>query len=234
MLKGKNVVILAGSSGLGLALAKLVVGQGARVTITGRDEGRLASAAASVGNGARTAAFDGLDRDAVAGFFAAQGAIDHLASFVGDTSFGGLLAVDEARTRQVFEAKVWAQLRIAKLAAPKMAKDGTITFTGGTGAKPHESVSYLGNRAIEAVAQALAVELAPIRVNVVAPTLTDTNLWSGMEPGKRRELYGSYAQRLTIGRIPTADEVARSYVHLMESGLVTGAAITPDGGSMLK
>jgi NAD(P)-dependent dehydrogenase (short-subunit alcohol dehydrogenase family) len=238
MLEGKHVVVISGSSGIGLEVARLASLRGARVTITGRDEVRLKSAAGSVGGDVKTAAFDATDRVALQDFCTQSDMIDHLVSCFGDTEWGSFLDLDETRAREVVEHKFWAQLAIVRAARGKIALDGSLTLTAGTvwdraPVPIPAAFSVVGNTALEVMVRGLAGELAPIRVNLIEPTVTDTPLFADMDASAKQELFDSYAPLLPIGRIPKPEEVARSYIHLMESGLINGDRIRPDGGPTL-
>ena len=181
MLAGKRVVVLAGSSGICLEVARQAMEKGAVVTITGRDSDRLTAASADLPPGVDARAFDATDRDRVTEFFAQYGPIDHLVSCIGFTEQGSLLHHDETRARKVFEHKFWAQLFIVRTAHAQIARDGSIVLTGGTSEEraifPHFSAfSIIGNTAVGALVKGLAGEIGPVRINVVEPTLTQTPL----------------------------------------------------------
>lgn len=237
-LEGHHVAVIGGSSGIGLAVARTAAARGARVTVTGRDPDRLAAAVAAIGASARGEAFDGTAPEEVAAFFGGCGTIDHLVSCIGFSEPGTLLGHAEDRARRVIEHKFWAQLRIVRLALPAMARDGSITLTGGTAADragvPHPAAfSIIGNTALGALVQGLAAEIAPVRINVVEPTVTDTPLIDVMPPERKAAYFAQFAATSPVGRVPRPDEVALSYIHAMESGLVNGDRLRPDGGPTL-
>ena len=181
-----------------------------------------------------TAAFDATDRARVTEFFAGCGAIDHLASCVGFTERGTLLDHDEDRARMVLEHKFWAQLFIVRTAHAQIARDGSIVLTGGTSEEraifPHFSAfSVIGNTAVGALVRGLAGEIAPVRINVVEPTLTQTPLLGPTSPGLE-ELLARFIRSSPAAKVPQPDDVARSYIHAMESGLINGDRLRPDGG----
>jgi NAD(P)-dependent dehydrogenase (short-subunit alcohol dehydrogenase family) len=234
MLKDKRVVVIAGSSGIGAAVAQQAAEKGAKVTITGRDVNRLAAAAAAMPPGVQTSAFDGTDRAKVVEFFSKVGAFDHLISCIGFTERGSLLDHDEERARRVFEYKFWAQLFIVRVAHKQVARDGSIVLTGGTSEAraiyPHFSAfSVIGNTALGALVRGLAAEIAPVRINVVEPNLTQTPLIGEITPAVQA-LFARFIAKSPAAKIPQPDEVARSYIHAMESGLINGDRLRPDGG----
>jgi NAD(P)-dependent dehydrogenase (short-subunit alcohol dehydrogenase family) len=234
MLKGRRVIVIAGSSGIGAAVARQAAEKGARVTITGRDTKRLAAAVATMPAGVETSAFDATDRAQVTQFFSQIGAIDHLVSCIGFTERGSLLEHDEARARKVFEYKFWTQLFIVRTTHRQLARDGSIVLTGGTSQAraiyPHFSAfSVIGNTALGALVKGLAAEIAPVRINVVEPTLTQTPLIGEITPAVQA-LFARFIAKSPTAKIPQPEEVARSYLHAMESGLINGDRLRPDGG----
>lgn len=234
MLSGKRVVVLGGSSGIGAEVARQSVLNGAQVTITGRSAARLKEAAASMPT-VEVMAFDATDRGSVSEFFSNRTTIDHLVSCVGFTEHGTLLEHDEDRARRIFDVKVWAQLAIVRSGYKSISKGGSIVLTGGTSEDratfPHASAfSVVANSALGALVKGLAGEVAPVRINVVEPTMTDTPLLGGLSDETRRDLFARFAAKTPIGRVPNALDVAHSYVHLMASELVNGDRIRPDGG----
>lgn len=209
---------------------------GADVVVTGRDPGRLAAAARRLG-ARRTARLDAHDDDAVEAFLAGLGPVDHLVSMVGDSMAGGFLATTPATMRHVLDSKFWANWTIARHAAGAgaLAPGGSLTFTAGTGGRPHEaSATYVANLGLGALVEGLAVELAPdVRVNAVAPTFMDTAFWRDVPRAERDATAAHVASRAPLGRLATTAEVAGAYLHLMTNGFVTGQVLAADGGVML-
>ena len=234
MLVGKRVIVIAGSSGIGAEVATQAATKGAHVTITGRSMDRLEAAASSMQAGVEVAAFDATDRTQVAEFFGIYGEIDHLVSCIGFTERGTLLSHDEDRARMVFDHKLWAQLYIVRQALPHMLPEGSIVLTGGTTAGraiyPHFSAfSVVANTALGAMVKGLAAEIAPIRINVVEPTLTNTPLVA-LPAADKEVFFARFIAKSPIARVPQPEDVARSYVHAMESRLINGDSLRPDGG----
>lgn len=238
MLKDKTVVVVAGSSGIGLEVARQAAERGARVIITGRDRDRLEAAAATLPGTVRTAAFDASDRTAFRAFVEGLEAIDHFVSCMGDTAWGSFLATDEARARAVVEQKFWTQLAMVREARAKIGEGGSIVLTAGTavarGALPFAAAfSLLGNTMVEVLVRGLSAELAPLRINAVQPGVTRTPLYAPMSEEDREAMYAAWGGRLPINRIPLPGEVALSYIHLMENPVMTGESIRADGGPFL-
>jgi len=170
-------------------------------------------------------------------FFAGLGEVDHLAYTAGDgLLLQSLTETDIGAARKAFEIRYWGLLRAIKVALPFFAKSGSITISSGIGAvRPlagwSNPASILG--ALESLTRALAVELAPIRVNAVSSGVLDTNLWSEMDPESRQALFDQLAQKLLVGRIGQASDAAKAYLYMMEQGYGTGQILTADGGHVL-
>lgn len=237
-LHGTTIVVIGGSSGIGLRVAELAAAAGARLVIGGRDRTRLDAAASSLrasGTEVAAVAVDAHDETSLKRFFAEVPALDHLVSMIGEPMGGGFLSAPLAQIRHTVESKFFANLHIARLAAPKLNAGGSLTFTSGTGGRAQDAAgSYVGNLAVHALVEGLAVELAPrARANAVAPTWTDTPLWADLPAAQRAETKAHFAETIPLGRTATIDEVAGAYLFLMGNGFVTGQQIAVDGGIML-
>ena len=230
-----TVAVIGGSSGIGEQIAHQARSLGADVVITGRDPGRLAEAARRI-DARRALPLDAHDDDAVDAFFARLGPIDHLVSMVGDSMAGGFLTTPPATMRHTLDSKFWANWTIARHASPRLRPGGSITFTAGTGGRPHDiSGSYVANLALGALVQGLAVELAPdVRVNAVAPTFMDTPFWRDMPRPDLEAMRSQIVARVPLARLGTIEEVATAYLHLMTNGFITGQVLAVDGGVMLQ
>lgn len=230
-LAGRRVAVIGGSAGIGLAIAGRAAASGARVVLAGRDAARAEAAASRVGGEART--LDASNEAAVAGFFAALGPIDHLVVTAAATRGGMLRGGDTAAARATFEGKFWPQYLCAKHAAVT----GSILLTGGAfsrRATPGVSAIAAVNGAVEALGRALAVELAPVRVNVLAPGLIGgTEAYAGMPEEARAAMLAATAKRLPVGLVGDADSVAGPAVALLESPYATGVVLDIDGGWLL-
>jgi len=172
-----TVVILGGSSGMGLATAKAAQAEGARVVITGRSPERLQAARAVLGDGVRTVGLDVGDEMGTRALFSELGPVDHVFITAGAVLFDPKLAPDAASVRPALDTRFWGAFNAAKFAAANMSTGGSITFTSGTAAmRPIRGASVAGAScgAVEAFARSLAVDLAPIRVNTIQPGLIDT------------------------------------------------------------
>ena len=234
-LFNKMVVILGGSSGMGLATAKAAKADGARVVIAGRSRERLQAARAVLGDGVRTVALDVGDEMGTRALFSELGPVDHVFITAGAVLFDPKLAPDAASVRPALDTRFWGAFNAAKFAAANMSAGGSITFTSGTAAmRPIRGASVAGAScgAVEAFARSLAVDLAPIRVNTIQPGLIDTPFLDTL--GERRSaIIAEYSQRLPVGRVGRAEDVADAVLFLMTNGFVTGVTLTVDGGGVL-
>lgn len=237
-LQGKTVVVIGGSSGIGLRVAQLAAEQGAQLCILGRHAQRLAQAAELLGApGAhvQTLQVDAHDHTALEQALAQLPPFDHLVSMVGDVCGGGFLSTPMAELRRVLESKFFTNVRIAQLAAPRLRAGGSMVFTAGTGGRAqHACAPYIGNQALQSMVQGLAAELAPhARVNAVCPTWTVTPFWRNVPADQVEQTRQHFAQRIPLGRTAEIDEIASAYVYLMGNGFITGQSLAVDGGIML-
>jgi NAD(P)-dependent dehydrogenase (short-subunit alcohol dehydrogenase family) len=233
---GKKIVVIGGTSGIGYAVADQAVAAGARVVVASSSQDRVDSAVKRLGAGAEGRRLDVADGEAIAAFFDAVGAFDHLVYTAGESLLLKPLAEttpQEART--VFERRFWGAFLAAKHAAPNLREGGSITFSSGVlavrplrGTAPTAAVTG----GIEALSRALAVELAPLRVNVVRPGMIRTELWDGSVPDPDAFLQEEGARLLTR-RVGTAEQAARAYLFALSNPYVTGSTLTIDGGAVL-
>jgi NAD(P)-dependent dehydrogenase (short-subunit alcohol dehydrogenase family) len=236
-LQDKRVVVLGGSSGIGLEVARQAASQGASVVIASSSVERVRKAVESIGGEAQGEALDVSDEPAVATFFSKLGAFDHLVFTAGDSlHLHDLAATDLQSARHAFELRYWGALAAVKYGSPRMRKEGSIVLTTGiAGQRPRKgwviAASVCGT--IEALTRALAVELAPIRVNAVSPGTVRTNLWQSMSAPERERLFESVGKSLPVGRVGEAHDVAQAYLFLMQEGFSTGQIVVVDGGAAL-
>jgi NAD(P)-dependent dehydrogenase (short-subunit alcohol dehydrogenase family) len=175
--------------------------------------------------------------DHVESFFAKVGAFDHLVFTAGDSlHLHELASTDLKHARHAFELRYWAALAAVKYGSPHIRKGGSIVLTTGiAGQRPQKgwviAASVCGS--IEALARALAVELAPIRVNAVSPGVVRTNLWQSMTAAERENLYETVGKSLPVGRVGEAHDIAQAYLFLMQEAFCTGQTVVVDGGTVL-
>jgi NAD(P)-dependent dehydrogenase (short-subunit alcohol dehydrogenase family) len=236
----ERVLIVGGSSGIGLGLAEAVVAGGGEVTIAGRSAQRLAAAAGwlDAPDRVRTVVADVADERAVARLFDSVGTVDHIVSTAIDSTGTAqpVAALDLDSARTVIDTKLVGALLLAKHGAPYLDPAGSIVFTSGIAAyRPSLSGAVVAavNGALESLAYALALELAPIRVNVVSPGWVDTPIWDALAgPGKAAALDGM-AKRLPVGRTGTPADLAQAFLSLLRNGFITGTVLHVDGGHRL-
>ena len=206
--------------------------------IGGRNDGRLNAAVAELAVLGDVAGYlvDVSEEASLRAFVASAGEVDHVASTVGGAMGGGFATVSIDEVRRALEQKFFDNLRLAQAIQGKIREGGSLTFTGGTGGRPHTaSGAYLGNIGIVALAQSLASELAPrVRVNVVAPTWMDTPLWRDVPEADRDKTKAYFNQLIPLGRTAHIEEVASTFLFLMQNGFITGQEIAVDGGVMLR
>ncbi|WP_033441384.1 SDR family oxidoreductase [Saccharothrix sp. NRRL B-16314] len=234
-----HVLVVGGSSGMGLGLARLLLAQGATVTIAGRSADRLAAAAQDLARESlRTAQADITREDDVRRLVERTGALDHVVVTAVDATdaYHPIDGFPLAHARAALDVKLLGPWLVAKHAAPHVAPDGSITFTSGIAAYrpgPGASVLAAANGALGALARALAVELAPIRVNVVSPGWVDTPVWDVLAGPAKAERLAAMADRLPVGRIGTPEDIAEAFVAVQRNRFMTGAVLHVDGGHRL-
>jgi NAD(P)-dependent dehydrogenase (short-subunit alcohol dehydrogenase family) len=235
-LDGKVVVIIGGSSGIGLEVGVQARAQGAKLVLVGRTADKVKHAAAQVGAGTVALTADAHDHETLEDLFTRLPPFDHLVSLVGDTMAGGYLDAPLEVMRHVVESKFWTNLLIGRLAAARIRDGGSLVFTSGTGARAHEaSASYMANSALSCMVEGMASELAPrVRVNVVAPTFMDTALWRDRDHDYVQRRKEGFAAVAALKRLGTPEETAHAYVFLMTNTFTTGQTIKVDGGVMLR
>ena len=236
-LHNKRVVILGGSSGIGLAVAEQAASQGAKLVIASSNAERVQKAIESLGGNAQGHTLDLSDEQAVETLFAKLGAFDHLVFTAGDSlHLHNLATTDLKQARRAFELRYWAALAAVKYGSKNISKGGSVVLTTGVaGQRPQKgwvvAASVCGT--IDALTRALAVELAPIRVNAVSPGVVRTNLWQSMSAAEREQMYESVGKSLPVGRVGEPYDIAQAYVFLMQEGFGTGQILVVDGGTVL-
>lgn len=228
VLEGSAVLVVGGSSGIGLATARAARAAGAEVTVTGRDEARLRAAGDRIAW--RVAELG--DRDAITA--AVPERLDHLVLAAGDAAgIGPVAGLDLASVRRGLDTKVIGFLGAIQAALPALRPGGSITLVGAASARnaaPGAVGLAMINGAVEAAVASLAAELAPVRVNAVSPGVVDTAWWSGFPAEAREAVFTQYGKAATIGRVGTADEVAQAILALLTNPYLTGAVLPVDGG----
>jgi NAD(P)-dependent dehydrogenase (short-subunit alcohol dehydrogenase family) len=235
-LPGQTVVVIGGSAGIGLATAHRARAEGAEVILTGRDQARLERAAHETG-ARRFAAFDAADPERLARFFDdLPTRIDHVMVTAGRPYYAPLADFDFAQARRDVDEHLWLALHVARKAAGKVRPGGTLLFMGGTGGRrPGVGLALIGalTAALPALVANLALELAPVRVNLIAAGFVDTPLSASLLGDQLDERREQLRATLPIGRVVTSDDVAALAVHLMANSALTGATYDIDGGQQV-
>ncbi|MGW2403134.1 SDR family oxidoreductase [Streptomyces sp. NPDC001739] len=234
-----DALIIGGGSGMGLALARSLLAEGMDVMIAGRSADRLGAARAELERAARgkvdTVRADIGREEEVAELFAGVGPVEHVAVTAMDASgaYGRTAEVASATARAVVDTKLLGAWLVGKYAAGRVT--GSITYTSGINAyRPNGSNTIVAaaNGALASLTYGLAIELAPVRVNVISPGWVDTPIWDQLGMDKQAA-FAELAGRLPVGRIGTPDDIAQAFVSVMRNGFVTGTVLHVDGGHRL-
>ncbi|WP_428330033.1 SDR family oxidoreductase [Mucilaginibacter sp.] len=237
VLKGKRVIILGGSSGLGFATAKAAAAEGANVVIVSGNQQRIDNALKELPDGNTGFALDLSHEANIKAFFNSIGSFDHLVYTAGENLKLNTISETEIDgARSFFNLRYWGALAAVKYGAPHINKGGSISLTSGTAsARPGAGWSIASSicGAMEGFVRAMAVELAPIRVNSVVPGVIKTNLWGSMAEADRENLYAAQAEALLLKRVGEAEDIALTFLYLMKQQYGTGQNIIIDGGAVL-
>jgi NAD(P)-dependent dehydrogenase (short-subunit alcohol dehydrogenase family) len=236
-LIGQTVVLLGGSAGIGLETARLARGEGADVILIGRNPERLKRAAEEV-EAKSTAAFDATDVEALERFFAAlPKPVDHVLVTAGGPHYEPLAEMDFAAARRTVEEHLWLPLQLARMAAGgRVRPRGSLAFMSGTGGRrPAVGLTVGGTLTAgsPALTANLALELAPIRVNLIAAGFVDTPLSASILGDQLDARRAELRETLPIGRVVGPADVAALAIHLMTNTALTGATFDIDGGQQL-
>jgi NAD(P)-dependent dehydrogenase (short-subunit alcohol dehydrogenase family) len=236
-LADQRVVIIGGSSGMGLATARAATAAGASVTIASSDKERLEAALAELPDTCDGFVTDARDEADVAALFDHVGTLDHLVYTAGDAldprSMNDLPLTE---ARRLFDVRYWGVVAAVKHGAPRIRPGGSIVLTSGIiGVRPTPGAALAAGSvgAIEALARGLAVDLAPVRVNTVRPGPVHTPMWDGLPRPQLDTMIAALTERTLTGTVGEADQIAATNLYLMDNEFVTGVVITVDGGLTL-
>ncbi|MFI5731501.1 SDR family oxidoreductase [Kribbella sp. NPDC051587] len=230
-LQDQRVVLLGGTSGIGLATARLAADHGATVIVASSNPSSVERALKELPATASGTAVDLTDPEAVEAFFAGLDPFDHLVYTAGEAlSLLEVRSMELARAKQAFELRYFGALQAIHAAVGKLRPGGSIVLTSGTAADrpgPGWSIAASICGAADSLVRALAVELAPIRVNAVKPGVVRTPLWpEGFD-------YDAAAESVPVGRIGEPEDIAEAYVFLMNQHYASGSIVTVGGGNVL-
>jgi NAD(P)-dependent dehydrogenase (short-subunit alcohol dehydrogenase family) len=232
-LLGQTVVVIGGSAGIGLETARRARAEGAKVILTGRNPERLRQAASELG-ALSTAAFDAMDPAALERFFRELPTpIDHVMVTAGGPNYKPLFDMDVAQLQRGLSDHLVLPIQVARNARNKVRPGGTLLFVGGTGGRrPHLGLAIVSTvtTALPALTASLALELAPIRVNLIAPGFVDTPLSASLLGDQLENRRNQLRTTLPIGRVVGPADVAALAVHIMTNTALTGATYDIDGG----
>ncbi|HEY4830458.1 MAG TPA: SDR family oxidoreductase [Solirubrobacteraceae bacterium] len=232
-LRGQTVVLIGGSAGIGLETARRARREGAEVILTGRDAERLERAARDV-DARSTAAFDATDPAALERFFTGlPDPIDHVLVTAGGPAYGPMLEMTGDQVRDALSGHIVVGLEVARYAAPRMRPGGTLLLMGGTGGRKISrdlGIASAATAALPPFVAALALELAPVRVNLIAAGFVDTPLSASLLGDQLEARRSELRAKLPIGRVVGPADVAALAVHIMINTALTGATYDIDGG----
>jgi NAD(P)-dependent dehydrogenase (short-subunit alcohol dehydrogenase family) len=230
MLAGKTVIVVGGSSGIGLATAEMAKANGAEVVIASRSVEKVKATADKFG--AKGIVADVTNDQSVIDLFRAVGPADHVVVSAAQLRTGPFKTVAMDDVRATLEAKLWGAWRCAR--AAEIKPGGSLTLVSGflsIKPRPNSAIVSVANGALESLTRALALELAPIRVNCVSPGIIDTPIRAAMPEAARKELLAKVAAGLPVGRVGLAEDVARQILAFMENGFMSGSIVYLDGGA---
>ncbi|MCK4870571.1 MAG: SDR family oxidoreductase [Gammaproteobacteria bacterium] len=236
-LTNKRIVIIGGSSGIGFAVARLAVKDKAQVIIASRSKEKLLKAKDRLDVNVDTKTIDMCDEEALKRFFMEIGKFDHLQIPASVVETGPFLELPTETAKNSFSSKFWGPYMAVKQAVPFINEGGSIVlYSGALGQRPVPGtvISASISCAVEGLARALSVELAPIRVNCISPGLTQTELFDQWDKEKAKSFFDNRCEMLIIKRPAQPEEIAESAIHLMNSNYTNGTTLYIDGGYTLK
>jgi NAD(P)-dependent dehydrogenase (short-subunit alcohol dehydrogenase family) len=231
-LAGKKVVVIGGSSGIGLATAELAKREGADIIIASRSAAKLDPVAERLKVTAIST--DVTNDQSVADLFRRTGPVDHVVLTAAQLRTGPFKTVSMEDVRATMEGKFWGAWRVAREA--EIRPGGSLTLVTGflsVRPRPNSAIISAANGALESLARALALELAPVRVNAVSPGVIDTPIRAAMPEAARKEMLAKTAAALPVGRVGMAEDIARQIGSFMANGFATGSIVYVDGGALV-
>jgi len=236
-LNGKRIVLLGGTAGIGLATAAAAAREGAVVVVASSTQERVARAVADLPKGTEGYTIDLSNEEQIRDFFERIDDFDHLVFTAGEAIQANELdSIQIDQARQFFNLRFWGAFAAVKYGSSHIRPGGSIVLTTGiVGTRPRKgwTVGASISGAMESLTRALAVELAPIRVNAVSPGVVQTDLWRNMQNINRETMSKTVGASLPLGRVGEAEDLAQAYLYLMREDFSTGQTIVVDGGAVL-
>lgn len=230
----QRILVVGGSSGIGLATAKLASALGARVTIASRSSAKLSHAVTQVGHSTNTKRLDLTVDEQVEAYFAGCQPWDHIIVTGSEVSISFVRELPVEAAYAAFDSKFWGFFRVAKHA--RICPGGSLGVVAGfLATRPAAGRALMGaiNGALESLVQGLALELKPVRVNAVSPAMVATEMWSGLDEVARKELFREMARNYPAGVIGEPRDIARQLLLLAATPYATGTIVTLDGGASI-
>ena len=234
-LANKKIVVLGGTSGIGFAVAEKAAAQGAAIIVASSNEDNVNRAKKLLSGTVEGVTVDLASEENIKSFFEKVGEFNHLVYTAGESLLTERLeTLSLERARKFFDIRFWGAFLAVKYGAPSIRRGGSIVLSSGMASRrPVKGRSVISSvcGAAEALTRSLAVELAPLRVNLVCPGLVKTELWNGMAPEAREDLFWRAEKTLPVGRVGEAEDLAEAYLYLMKNGFSTGQIVVVDGGA---
>jgi NAD(P)-dependent dehydrogenase (short-subunit alcohol dehydrogenase family) len=234
-LKNQRIVVLGGTSGIGYATAAAAAHEGAAVTVVSSSAGKLEKALKGLPSSATGEVANLSTEKEIEALFDRIGQLDHLVYTAGEAlALSDLGDLQLADAKRFFEVRFWGAVAATKHAAPRIRKGGSIVLTSGSAKDRPEkgwTVPASITGAVVTLTRSLAVELAPLRVNAVAPGVVRSPLWDGIPEAQREAMYADVGRKLLLGRVGEPEDIAEAYLFLMRERFITGQVISVDGGT---
>ncbi len=233
-LDNQRILVIGGSSGIGLAIAAATADRGASVTIASRNQEKLTAVATKLSGVVDTAVVDTGDNGLLERFFGQQKAWDHVVVSAAQTQVGSVRSLSLTDAKAAMESKFWGAYRVA--CAMRVNDGDSLTLVSGfLSERPSATAVLQGaiNAALDSLARGLALELAPVRVNAVSPGMIETPIWDDLPPEKRRGMFETTAAHLPVRKIGQPEDIANAVLFLMTTTYATGSTVRVDGGGVI-